>query len=310
MVARPGDDAQTPATTPSLAPSPPPLELEPDVQDVAAMRLDGVPFAAVPNIPQDAGQLDLSPDGTTLAFTTAEGISTIGIDGSDLRLINDGDVGAPAWSPNGTEIAFERVAGSGSNLFVMNADGSNQRQLTTHDGWIFLPRWAPDGRTIAYVAIDPEDSDTDPQFADSADIWSVPATGGEPTNITDSPGPDTSFDFSPDGERIVYYHDERLFLMNADGSRPRPLTTSWGYTPSWSPDGATIAYGVYDSTYRSDVDLAGNVNPDGWPILRVSVVDVATGEIREVGDVATVYDYNPPIWLSSDELLVRRVGTI
>jgi Tol biopolymer transport system component len=93
--------------------------------------------------------------------------SELGEDGTDLyvipitggpitRLTNDGSAlteGAPRWSPDGAQIVFD-AAPSGSkarDLYLMNADGSNPRQIVT-GGDNYRPQWSPDGRFIAFVS--------------------------------------------------------------------------------------------------------------------------------------------------------------
>ena len=65
------------------------------------------------------------------------------------------------------------------------------------------PRWSPDGETIAFYNLGEEV--TDPQFSATADVWTVPVAGGEPTRLTTSPGPSYSPDYSPDGSQIVSF---------------------------------------------------------------------------------------------------------
>jgi Tol biopolymer transport system component len=104
-----------------------------------------------------------SPDGTTLVFTVATTDSptsysvlyTIHADGTGLTQITNGDEhdGRPTWSPDGSHIAFVRMANQRSALFVVNADGSNARQLTfATGGQMFdFPAWTPDGGSILFV---------------------------------------------------------------------------------------------------------------------------------------------------------------
>jgi Tol biopolymer transport system component len=84
----------------------------------------------------------------------------------------------PAWSPDGTEIAFTRSkAGGYGSLYVMDASGANLRRLT-RGPYDRAPAWSPDGRVIAFERTHPGPSGLPP-----ADVWIVPATGGRASRL-------------------------------------------------------------------------------------------------------------------------------
>jgi dipeptidyl aminopeptidase/acylaminoacyl peptidase len=147
---------------------------------------------------------------------------------------------------------------------------------------------------------------TDPQFSPAADVWTIPAGGGTPTRLTTSSGWDGHPSYSPDGNRIAYTGRDGIWVMDADGGRPHLVLGGGGFTPRWSPDGTQLAYTTYDAGYRPNVGFGGNTIDA--PLVLVNVVDVATGEHHQVGDVGMATDFNTPQWWSNDLLLIRRVG--
>jgi Tol biopolymer transport system component len=82
----------------------------------------------------------------------------------------DGD---PAWSPDGRQIAFRRGAGIDAEIYLMNADGTNERLLATGPGPDSDPTWSPDGGRIAFVSARPVDDDQDRH------VWVVGADGSD-----------------------------------------------------------------------------------------------------------------------------------
>ncbi len=299
------DGGKTPATQPPAG-SVPPATLELDVEDVAVVGLDGIPVAGIEGLPEDAWMLDLSPDGNTIAFNTETGlprgqIATIGVDGTGMQVLRTGVFAEmPAWSPDGERIAFEgTTTDENKDIYVMEADGSNVRRLTDDPAQDVFPRWSPDGATIAYSNVGTRPAD-DSQFSVTADIWTVPSGGGEPTRLTTNPGPDTHPDYSPDGNLIAFHRRYEIWVMKSDGSQQeRVLRSEAAVTPRWSPDGTMLAYSTYDD---------GSNGPVGLPLVIVNVIDLRTGEHHRVGDVHMVTDLNTPIWWSNTELLVRRTG--
>jgi dipeptidyl aminopeptidase/acylaminoacyl peptidase len=132
-----------------------------------------------------------SPDGTKIAFTsTRDGnkeIYVMNADGSSqVRLTdNGGPVNNvlqefvdenPHWSPDGTKIAFDSTRDGNFEVYVMNADGSDQRRLTDHPAIDANPAFSPDGRLIVF----------DSSRADAADrdLWAMSADGAGAAPLT------------------------------------------------------------------------------------------------------------------------------
>ncbi len=167
----------------------------------------------------------------------------------------------PAWSPNGTKIAY--VSGGPSReIYIMDSDGSNKINVSnspsSNNG---VPVWSPDSSKIGFI------SDRDDQEGVS-DVFVVNADGTGLTNLTNSTDKDEwSMDWSPDGTKIVYAADENLdpiyFLvdimtMNADGTNKQTLSTNRraNIFPVWAPDNSKI-------TFRLSDECISMINSDG-----------------------------------------------
>lgn len=181
-----------------------------------------------------------------IAFTRPEKILVMQPDGSGIELLATG-AADPAWSPDGTEIAFSGRRPSGkTDIFVMDEDGSNVRALTRfRPGFNLSPTWSPDGTTIVFRH----------SSAEGNDLYSVRADGSGLTRITTSPRiVESAPEWSPDGSRILLsrlgpaggfrLNKEELYLMDPDGTDLVRLTDNnvQDSQASWSPDGERIVF--------------------------------------------------------------------
>ena len=183
-------------------------------------------------------------------------IYVMGIDGGNLRRLTnnpDGDWD-PSWSPDGKRIAFMsgrngHVDGHGApipEIYVMDANGDNQKNLTNNPSADRSPSWSPDGSRIAFM------SDRDGGY----DIYVMDADGSNQQNLSNHPFSDRNPSWSPDGAQIVFSarrdgHVENeaaitheIYVMDSDGENQRRLTDNRNndWEPSWSPDGKRIAF--------------------------------------------------------------------
>jgi hypothetical protein len=118
---------------------------------------------------------------------------------------------ATAWAQAG-RIAFISKRDGNWEIYVMNADGSGQTNLTNNPAHDWGPSWSPDGRRIAFY------SDRDGNW----EIYVMNADGSGQTNLTNNPADDWGPSWSPDGRRIAFFSDRdgnrEIYVMNADGS--------------------------------------------------------------------------------------------
>jgi Tol biopolymer transport system component len=142
----------------------------------------------------------------------------------------------PAWSPDGKKIAFTRMLRDRAEIFVVNADGTSEMQLTQDQATDDQdPAWSPDGRRIAYSS----------RGAGEQNLVVVNSDGTEPLQLTDGPFEASGPEWSPDGEQIAFICDADLCLVGSEqGSRPVQLlgTAAREFSLRWSPDGKWIAF--------------------------------------------------------------------
>jgi TolB protein len=194
----------------------------------------------------------------------------------------------PAWSPDGSKIAFVRLREGGAGIWVMNADGTGARRITDGgpdvDGTDLGPAWSPDGSRIAFA----REGRPAKAATGNTDIYVVNASGTDVVRLTDDPMMEYAPTWSPDGSRIAFAAYDlasggnppsplRLYVMNADGTDMKAVGPENVEGPSWSPDGTEIAF---VDTHAGSIMA---IHPDGTALRRI--VDVA----ELVGGVHLVY---------------------
>jgi Tol biopolymer transport system component len=234
-----------------------------------------------------------------IAFVSDAGgnqdIFVTGPDGSEesmtqLTVVGREDTG-PAWSPDGTQIAFvsDRGNADGEAIFLMNSDGSQQRLLTDGPGHDGSPAWSHDGTMIAFAS--------EREGAQKVFIYTLET--GEVTRVTSGPGTDGRPTWSPDDDRIAFSRDEKntshVYVIDVDGTDEQQLTTpiTGGTNPAWSPDGERIAY-VGIRRGNRDIFL---ISPDGRTESRLtrSISDERDPSWSPEGDrMVYAYDVGHP----------------
>ena len=170
--------------------------------------------------------------------------------------------GAPAWSADGTKIAFASNRDGNWEIYAMNADGTGQTRLTNNSAFDSFPGWSPDGTKIAFT------SDRD----GNREIYVMNADGTGQSNITGNTARDEHPSWSPDGTKIAFVStrgatgdfDGNVYTAAPDGSGLTRLTdfipnqfVSLPRKPDWAPDSQRL---VFDATYC-------NADDDCWEDL-------------------------------------------
>jgi Tol biopolymer transport system component len=186
-------------------------------------------------------------------------------DGRHRRPLAGGTPGdQPAWSPDGTRIAFSSNRDGNRDIYVVKVNGSDLRRLTHHEATDEYPAWSPDGERIAFGSLRSGDFE----------VFVMESDGMGLQQVTAHPAVDFRPAWSPDGDWIAFSSsraDEAtlatfnydLYLMRLDGTGVRQLThhDDLALRPSWSPAGDRLTYQVG----------SGEDDDSDWEIYAVEV---------------------------------------
>jgi Tol biopolymer transport system component/streptogramin lyase len=160
------------------------------------------------------------------------------------------------------QIAFISYRDNHNQIFVMNADGSGQTNLSNNPAWDMAPNWSADGKRIVFYRY----------LADRYVIVVMNADGTGQTQLTNNKAQDTFPIWSPDGRQIAFTSNrdgnEEVYLMNADGSGQTNLSNSpaTDLGPTWSPDGKRLTF-ISNRDGNYEVYL---INADGTGLLNLT----------------------------------------
>lgn len=241
----------SPTGPPTLAPSRPP----------SSTAIPAAATALATNTPRPTATLTATTSPTTTFPPTKTPTATF-----PPTKISTATVYVPP-SPSG-RIVFvsggmlgQRALG---NLYVVNPDGSDLKQLTTTSAQIMMPSWSPDGQRIVFVA----DFEGNWLF----DLYIINADGSGQTRLTNASAEDLNPDWSPDGNLIAFDSkrdgNDEVYVVAPDGGSlaNRTNNSASDKDPAWSPDGQKIAFASNrDGNYEIYV-----MNADGSSVTRLT----------------------------------------
>jgi serine/threonine protein kinase/Tol biopolymer transport system component len=199
----------------------------------------------VTNDPNSYEVVSTTDDSATLAALQTDRLS-------NLWAVPDGDSGRAAqiasgkyqgleglaWTPDGRLLYSSNESGN-DDIWLMDADGGNHRQLTFDSHKDIQPSVSKDGRFVAFVSY----------RSGLAHIWRMNSDGGEPVQLTDGRFEDSP-QVSPDGQWVVYHSldpaGDSIWKVPAGGGAPTLLTRTPARQPAVSPDGKLLAYFAHD----------------------------------------------------------------
>jgi TolB protein len=154
--------------------------------DVYIMNADGSNVERATTV-NSAWFPQFSPDGTRLAFHVGRDVNVLDLSTHVMKALTQDPANGmyPSWSPDGQHIAFMSWRHGRTEIFTMNADGTDQRPIVTlATGSAIDPRWSPDGRTIAFVQV-PEATPESPQDSKQPRaIYTVDVASGKVTRLS------------------------------------------------------------------------------------------------------------------------------
>jgi len=249
----------------------------------------------------DNGRPDWSPDGGKIAFGSHRNgnawVAVMDADGSNQRFLVAGTQGDPDWSPDGNQIALSRPVASidgqiRPQIWIVNADGSNLRQVTQTNTFKGGPSWSRDGTQMVFILIKNPGSPTHPQpeigIMNSDGTNERILTIEDRVNVRHEPDGtttvlETAHDanapaWSPVDDRVAFWSGienqyGQIWTINSDGTGSTQLTEDPTHRnnddPSWSPDGKKVLF----STGRSGRAELWMMDADGSNERKLSDID-------------------------------------
>jgi TolB protein len=213
---------------------------------------------------------------TRIAYVTKSGaryqlwVADSDGENSQSALASPEPIISPAWSPDGSQLAYVSFESRKPVIYVHNISSGKRRLIANFKGSNSAPAWSPDGKTLAVTL----------SRDGGSQLFLLSAAGGEPRRLIQSNSIDTEPVFSPDGRSIYFVSDRggspQIYKVNVTGQGVERVTFTGTYniSPSISQDGRWMAY----------ISRIGGA-------FKLHLMDIAGGSVRVLSD--TVADESP-----------------
>ncbi len=214
---------------------------------------------------------------TRIFFTKPAQIFVMNPDGSNQHQLSSGQQikSSPAWSADGSKLAYGSYDFTDSDIWVMNADGTGIHDVTNDPNRQEIdPAWSPDGTQLAFWKS---------QRDGNGSVWVVDADGSDAHPLTTNRALNARPSWSPDGQWIAFVTNRsgnyELYKVHPDGTELTRITHTprlWEDNPDWAPDGSLIAF---DACTGATYPCGGNnyevftMRPDGTGVTRLTFQD-------------------------------------
>jgi len=202
---------------------------------------------------------------------------------ADVRLLRH-----PTYSKG--KVAFSYLG----DIWVASENGTGVERLTDNRARDIYPRFSPDGNWIAFSS----------NREGNYDVYVIPAQGGKPKQLTFNSADDNVVGWSTDSKKVLFSSLRgqgafpsvaTLFEVSTEGGLEKPISTDWGYTGSYSPDGSKFAFSRHPSVW-SRKHYRGSYAADLW------VMDVANKKFTKLGDAEYHGNYLWPMYGRNGEV--------
>ncbi|HEV8592585.1 MAG TPA: DPP IV N-terminal domain-containing protein, partial [Pyrinomonadaceae bacterium] len=258
-------------------------------------------------------RVSISADGRSIASVQTNRSANLFVrdtNGADIQRKVTSDIGKDngisgiAWVPDGRIVYTARTVGV-PDIWIVDEDGNNPRQLTSESGKNYLPTVSPDGKKIAFVS----------DRTGNVELWTMNIDGSNPIRMTTSEGMEGLSEFTPDGNWLVYEviagnDTTSIWKIPAVGGEPIPLTTTDSMGPKVSPDGQYLAckYKERSSDLRFNIALIPLGNVSDHRILNLPDVANARSFSWNSDGTGFVYTGDPLIGSGGDLRLQSLKG--
>ena len=240
--------------------------------------------------------VSIAPDGRTLAIDLQGTVWTLPSTGGAAKAVTDfyNDARHPTFSPDGKTIAFQGYRGGTYDIWAVQVDGINQRQLTRGPFDDREPAWSHDGTRVAFSS-DRGESISAGQTAagiGNYNIWILDTRNGQLTQVTKDRADDFMPTWSPDDSEIAFISTrgggQAIWTMNVSSGAERRVSAEGvrADAPSWGPGGKIVYHSTAGNGSQLEADGVGLTGDENAFPFRASwasaseIVYVSDGKIR------------------------------